>query len=62
MPLFDWVCNECDKQEESFEDLRCRPCLFDYNCCGTMQKLLSAPLAFNFKGTGTYDKGWVGKK
>lgn len=59
MPMFDYQCTECAHKAETIakaddKHLECPKC----GKC-SFEQLLSATHFFNFKGDGTYDKGFT---
>jgi putative FmdB family regulatory protein len=51
MPIFDYLCNECEKKIEIIEPMEKPP--KECKCGGDMRKLIGAPRII-FKGSGFY--------
>lgn len=61
MPLFDFICAECNTKFDAFVKkdvpIQCPNCQ-----SSSLTKLVSAPSSFEFKGTGFYQTDFKGKK
>ena len=53
MPLYEYVCQDCQRKTEVLQRLRERPLKICPHCGGKLKKAFSAP-AIQFKGSGFY--------
>lgn len=60
MPIYEYQCEECERQTEALQRVDEPPLAECPHCGGTLRKLISAP-AFQFKGSGWYVTDYAGK-
>lgn len=53
MPLYEYVCQDCDRKTEVIQQVGARPLKICPHCGGKLKKAVSAP-AIHFKGSGFY--------
>ena len=53
MPLYEYVCQDCQRKTEVLQGLREKPLKICPHCAGKLKKAFSAP-AIQFNGSGFY--------
>ena len=53
MPIYEYLCNQCNERHEIIQRLSEDPLTVCPKCGGSMRKLISSP-AIQFKGSGFY--------
>lgn len=53
MPIYEYLCNDCNARSESIQSFSDAPLTVCSKCGGTLKKLISSP-AVHFKGSGFY--------
>jgi putative FmdB family regulatory protein len=53
MPLYEYVCQDCERKTEVLQRMKERPLRICPHCGGKLKKAFSAP-AIQFKGSGFY--------
>ena len=61
MPIYDSVCQSCQKKTEAIQRVGERPLLICPHCGGKLKKAFSAP-AIQFKGSGWYVTDYAGAR
>ncbi len=54
MPTYDYLCNDCNHQFESFHSITAEPLDTCPECEGQVKRLISAGNGLIFKGSGFY--------
>ena len=60
MPIYEYVCEQCEQSTEAIQRLNDPPLAECPKCGGRLRKKLSAP-AFQFKGSGWYATDYARK-
>jgi putative FmdB family regulatory protein len=53
MPIYEYLCSQCDERHEIIQRISEEPLTHCPKCGGEMRKLISSP-AIQFKGSGFY--------
>ncbi len=61
MPIYEYVCQSCDKETEVIQGFREKPLKICPHCGGKLKKAFSAP-AIQFKGSGWYVTDYAAKQ
>lgn len=54
MPTYDYLCNDCNHQFETFQSITAAPLSECPRCKGSVRRLISAGNGLIFKGSGFY--------
>lgn len=60
MPIYEYECTKCGKQEEVLQHFSDKPLTKCRSCAGKLQKLISQT-TFHLKGTGWYVTDYANK-
>jgi len=60
MPIYEYECTKCGKQEEVLQNFSDKPLTKCRSCAGKLQKLISQT-TFHLKGTGWYATDYANK-
>jgi putative FmdB family regulatory protein len=61
MPIYEYVCDSCDRKTEAIQRVGERPLRICPHCGGKLKKAFSAP-AIQFKGSGWYVTDYAGAR
>jgi putative FmdB family regulatory protein len=61
MPIYEYVCQSCQKKTEAIQRVGERPLKICPHCGGKLKKAFSAP-AIQFKGSGWYVTDYAGAR
>jgi putative FmdB family regulatory protein len=61
MPIYEYVCQSCQKKTEAIQRVGERPLRICPHCGGKLKKAFSAP-AIQFKGSGWYVTDYAGAR
>jgi putative FmdB family regulatory protein len=61
MPIYEYVCDSCDRKTEAIQRVGEKPLRICPHCGGKLKKAFSAP-AIQFKGSGWYVTDYAGAR
>lgn len=62
MPIYDFHCDKCNKTIEKILTISTYKDEFDCECGSKTKRQYSGSVSFDFRGEGTYKKGFDGAK